>query len=367
VVSSYDPKSTCRSFHGVGTLQLEARATLAERVRSLSAPVSEEVTEQFLQRHPEWVIRYAGRARERGLEDAKYHITFLAAAIESDSPRAFLDYARWAGRVLSSRGIGHAFLAENLLQVRDALAAHLTNGSNIIKEYVDGAVAVLNGNAAEATTSADADPFALTRSMYLQAVLAGQRAAALNVAREALRDGVSVEDFYIHVLQATLYEVGRLWESNTITVAHEHAATAITQFVMAQLYEHIDRSASPNGRTLLMTGLEGELHTVGALMVSDMLEARGWTVHYLGTNLPHAAIVQAIRERDPEWIGISATMLFSVPAVRRLVDSIRSEWGTAKRIVLGGAAFRAAPDLWREIGVDGQARDLREALALVSA
>lgn len=188
--------------------------------------------------------------------------------------------------------------------------------------------------------------------------------AALNVAREALREGLSIVDLYVDVLQATLFEIGRLWETNRITVAHEHAATAITQFVMAQMYDRLERHESGT-RTILLTGLEGELHSVGALMVADVLETRGWTVHFVGTNLPHASILGAIRERQPECVGISATMLFNLPAVQRLIEGVRREWGSTKRIVVGGGAFRHAPDLWREIGADGYGRHLREALELI--
>jgi MerR family transcriptional regulator, light-induced transcriptional regulator len=100
-------------------------------------------------------------------------------------------------------------------------------------------------------------------------------------------------------------------------------------------------------------------------MVADVLETRGWTVHFLGTNLPHASILDAIRERQPDCVGISATMLFNVPAVRRLIEGVRTEWGSTKRIVVGGGAFRQAPDLWREIGADGYGRHLRDALELI--
>jgi methanogenic corrinoid protein MtbC1 len=73
--------------------------------------------------------------------------------------------------------------------------------------------------------------------MFLQAILAGQRAAAVQVAREALRDGTSLQSLYLDVFQPALYEVGARWEANQLTVAQEHIATAITQFVMAQIYE----------------------------------------------------------------------------------------------------------------------------------
>ena len=35
-------------------------------------------------------------------------------------------------------------------------------------------------------------------------------------------NGISVKDIYLHVFQSSLYEIGRLWQENKITVAQEH-------------------------------------------------------------------------------------------------------------------------------------------------
>jgi methanogenic corrinoid protein MtbC1 len=353
------------SVHTVG-MDRNTRVALAERVRGASAAVAEEVTDRFLARHPDWLTRYGERARTRGIEDARYHLSFLASAFETGTPATFVDYARWTAGVLEARGIRREFLAETLRQVSDALSERLPGAADALRHYVDAAVAALANLQAEEATPRAESLLDLTRAMYVQAVLAGERSAALTIVTDALRNGASAVDVYVDVLQAALYEVGRLWESNRITVAHEHAATAITQFVTAHLYDRLERSPSTAKRgTMVLTGLEGELHSIGALMVADVLETRGWTVHFLGTNLPHASIVDTIRRYEPDCVGISATMLFNLPAVRRLIESVRDEWGRSKRIMLGGGAFRRTPELWRELGADGHAGDLRQALSLM--
>lgn len=347
-------------------MDARARAALAEQMRAVSGDVAADVTDEFLQVHPDWIARYGDRARLLGIEDAKYHISFLAGALEAGAPAAFAEYVRWTSRVLSARGIAPVFLAENLVQVRDTLSKRLQHEASLaFAPYVGQALQSLSADESSVHAAVHGDTRELTRGMYLQAVLGGERHAALNVITEALRSGASAVDLYVDVLQSTLYDIGRMWEGNTITVAHEHAATAITQFVAAHLYERLDRTSAARRGAVLITGLEGELHSVGALMIADVLEAHGWSVHFLGTNLPHQSILAAIRDRTPDWVGISATMLFNVPAVRRLVDDIRAEWGASKRVVLGGGAFRHAPDLWRELGADGHARDLREAMQLL--
>lgn len=193
--------------------------------------LAEAVTDEFLTRHPDWVTRYGDRARSAGIEDARFHLQFLTAAIESDSPASFKDYVQWTSRVLETRGIGREFLRENLLQVRDAAALLLADEQRaVLIRFLSLPEPQQAGN-----PSGDADgPLALTRKMFVQAGLRGDRRAALAMTTEALRGGATIEDLYSDVFQDGLYEVGRQWESNLITVAQEHMATAVTQFVMAR-------------------------------------------------------------------------------------------------------------------------------------
>ena len=62
---------------------------LADAVRDAAPAVAVEVTEAFLARHPDWRTRYGARASSAGVQDAGYHLAFLAAAIDADDPAAF--------------------------------------------------------------------------------------------------------------------------------------------------------------------------------------------------------------------------------------------------------------------------------------
>lgn len=329
---------------------------LADRVREHSAGVAVEVTNAFLERHPDWRVRYGSRAMSAGVQDAGYHLAFLAAAVEADNAAAFAAYARWAARVLAARGIASGFLAENLVQVRDALAARFSaDRAALLAPHFQAALDAL---AAEPQFPTDA-ALNLTAQVFLQAIVTGQRHAAVQIAKEALRNGLSLQELYVDVFQSALYEVGARWESNRLTVAQEHVATAITQYVMAQVYQAPDvRTAAGKGRVVL-TGVEGELHNVGAVMVGDLLETSGFEVRFVGTHLPAASILGVIRDVAPSHVAISATMLFNVAAVRQLIHGVRTEFNDRVRIVVGGAAFRTNPELWRQVSADGYAADLR--------
>jgi len=90
------------------------------------------------------------------------------------------------------------------------------------------------------------------------------------------------------------------------------------------------------------------------MMVADVLEADGWDVRFLGSNMPHAGILQAIEDHQADILAISATILFNVPHVRALIAEVGNRFGAAApQIVVGGAAFR---DLPADISALGSAR-----------
>ncbi len=348
-------------------LSLRDRRAAAAALRGQKNAMATRANDAFLAHHPDWHARFGDAAIRRGVEDATFHIEFLAGALEVGEVSAFVDYVSWLMEVLGTRGIDGSSIAESLTLIgveaqavtsevaRETLGrivqagvARATAGDTAAREYGDDALA----------------PFGPANPTFVHAILQGKRQGALGIAREALRVARHPTDVYVGLFQQSLEDIGRRWQQNRITVAQEHMATATVQFVLAQVYSSLDRSAPTRG-TALVTGVEGELHQVGANLVADALELDGWRVRFLGTNMPHDGIVAAAAEMKADLIGISATMLFNVGPVAKLVESVRAAAGVRPpRILVGGGAFRSAPRLWKEIGADGFAPNVRDACAI---
>jgi methanogenic corrinoid protein MtbC1 len=197
---------------------------------------------------------------------------------------------------------------------------------------------------------------------YLQLLLNAERSEAIDLIMHASEE-FPLETVYIQVLQASQYEIGRLWETAEISVAQEHYCTAVTQVVMSLLFPRISETPK-HGRTFLGTCLESELHEVGMRMVCDIFELRGWKSVYLGAANPVAGILQMARDRAPDAIGISISRDENIPAVRHLIEELRAAEVRRVPILAGGAPFNAHPELWREVGADGCAGNAVEAVIL---
>lgn len=202
------------------------------------------------------------------------------------------------------------------------------------------------------------------RERYLQNLLAARRKEAHDLIMDAFRHGYPIPAIYTEILQEALYEVGRLWEENRISVAEEHLSTAITQFVMSSLYPHLEIASQQRGR-MVMTGVQGELHQVGANMVADLLEADGWEVLFLGADVTPERVLQAVQEHQATLLGISVTLQANLSRAAALVQLIRQQQGEqAPRILLGGGAFGGLDRLPTDLEGCLVARSLTEALEL---
>jgi methanogenic corrinoid protein MtbC1 len=163
-----------------------------------------------------------------------------------------------------------------------------------------------------------------------------------------------------------MYRIGLLWESNQITVAEEHLATAIVGRVMAALYPRFAQFNVTRGKIIVSAG-PNEFHEIGARMVADFLEMAGWDVTYLGANTPAAEILDIIKRQQPFMVALSVATVFNLDNAHQVIKLIKEEQETKKiKVLVGGLAFRGIPELWSEIGADGYAADADSAIPLAN-
>ena len=343
---------------------LEDRRRIASCVRSRRDAVAARVTAEFLQGHPGWLESHGERGRSASERDALHHLDFLAAAVESGSEGAFADYARWTAGVLRARGLAVELLSEALERIAAALAEDLPAGDAAPVAAILHAALVQCGNEPPSPASeAPLAGMALGRSLFVRALLDGNRRAAEGIALETLHQGVTPLDLYVDFLQEAMYQIGHLWEANQASVAQEHMATAIVQYIVARLYAIVPPPTRQRGGALVAV-VAGEMHELGAHILADALEADGWDVRFLGANVPSSAILGAVSEHRPQVVGISAALLTRLGEVASLVGALRRKFSPPPRILLGGAAIRLAPELARELGVE-TVRDARATVELL--
>jgi methanogenic corrinoid protein MtbC1 len=198
------------------------------------------------------------------------------------------------------------------------------------------------------------------RRRYLEALLTPDARVAWAVIVEALDAGVAPVRIYLDVLTPAMVEIGALWETARIGVAQEHLATQITQTVLARLAPSLEDAATAfagdRRRRAIVSGTPGELHSIGARMVADFLEASGWDVLLLGADAPTGEIVALAAERAPDVVALSTSLSFNLLAAGRVFARLR-ELDAPPLLVAGGRAYEGQPDRALLAGADVFASD----------
>lgn len=191
------------------------------------------------------------------------------------------------------------------------------------------------------------------RATLLHYLTAPDEAACLHLVRDLHRGGATAERLLTDLIAPVQAQVGDLWRANRLTVGEEHAATYITERLIAAAVECAGPIRSRRAH-IVVACASGEWHSLPARLVGDVLRLHGWTVEFLGANVPTAQLAAYAADRRPVAALFSATLTSRLPQLSQSVQSCRD-----LRIptLVGGAACGERGDLGRRIGADAWAPD----------
>ncbi len=141
----------------------------------------------------------------------------------------------------------------------------------------------------------------------------------------------------MHLFHRSLYDVGDLWARNQVSVAVEHLATAITEYLIQSLYPIIF-SGDRRELKAVVACVANEYHQIGGKMVADMLELRGWNSWFLGANTPVDDLLALLRDKSPHLLALSLSVYMNRSRLCDTIEKVRNVF-PALPIIVGGQAF----------------------------
>ena len=189
-----------------------------------------------------------------------------------------------------------------------------------------------------------------------QAVYTGDRDAAREAVQAALDNGESVESIMNDSLIAAMRQIGADFECGEAFVPEMLIAARAMDTALQVIEPLLVKSGvEPKGRVCIGT-VQGDLHDIGKNLVAMMFEGAGFEVINLGINVDADKFIAAIREHQPDIIGMSALLTTTMPYMKVVVDALGEE-GLRNEIyvMVGGAPV--TENFAREVGADAYGRD----------
>jgi len=187
-----------------------------------------------------------------------------------------------------------------------------------------------------------------------QALQAGKIKDVGQLTQQALDQGLPPKDILQKGLLAGMDVVGKKFKAGDMFIPEVlrcakamHAALDILRPVLAE-------GDSEHSATFVIATVEGDLHDIGKNLVAMMLEGAGFTVIDLGIDQKSQTIVEAVRQHQPELLGLSALLTTTIPKMEEVIQSLeQAGLRDQVKVMVGGAPV--TEDYARKIGADGYA------------
>ncbi|MBD3275952.1 MAG: helix-turn-helix domain-containing protein [Candidatus Marinimicrobia bacterium] len=137
---------------------------------------------------------------------------------------------------------------------------------------------------------------------------------ALNRERDMIQqilNGLYLGQYELHaiydrLLTPVLYEIGRLWEEEKISVIEEHIGSQTIRDGIIRLQGGITIPSKKIGSALCVT-LSTELHDIALKMVDHILEEKGFNILFSGQLTPMYNVDKVLAKFDVDRVYLSST------------------------------------------------------------
>ena len=184
---------------------------------------------------------------------------------------------------------------------------------------------------------------------------------ALDITGKMLEDGVDPMKI-LGDCSAAMEEVGKRFESGEYFLPQLMLAGEMLKQISAMVKPKLTGETEKKrlGKVLIGT-VKGDIHDIGKNLVGMMMEGAGFEVINLGINTPVETYLAAIEEHKPDILGMSALLTTTMPYMKVVIDTLKSEGIRDNYIVMvGGAPLN--DEFASAIGADAYCRDAATAV-----
>ncbi|WP_410983651.1 methionine synthase [Bacillus cereus] len=153
-----------------------------------------------------------------------------------------------------------------------------------------------------------------------------------------LTEGRKPLDIINGPLMTGMDEVGRLFNNNELIVAEVLQSAESMKAAVAYLEPYMESSDSAKKGKVLLATVKGDVHDIGKNLVEIILSNNGYDIVNLGINVRSDRIVQEVKEKKPDIIGLSGLLVKSAQQMVATAEDLQAA-NIDIPIVVGGAAL----------------------------
>ncbi len=168
-------------------------------------------------------------------------------------------------------------------------------------------------------------------------IIEGSRDGLVDDLNEALQS-MKPLDIINGPLMKGMDEVGRLFNANQLIVAEVLQSAEAMKVAVAHLEPFMDKATSSSRGKVVLATVKGDVHDIGKNLVEIILANNGFQVVNLGIKVLPEQLIQAVREHQPDIVGLSGLLVKSAQQMVVTAEDL-SRAGVSTPILVGGAAL----------------------------
>jgi len=139
--------------------------------------------------------------------------------------------------------------------------------------------------------------------------------------------------------------IGFMWQTGTITPAHEHFITHLIRQKLIVSIDQMDYVQQEAAKKYLLFLPEGEFHELGLLFAHYVIRSRGHETIYLGANVPYADLKTVYSTYKPQSILCILTSAQVDLTASEYLNQLSSDFPKAQIMASGKFALDSADEI----------------------
>jgi len=184
-----------------------------------------------------------------------------------------------------------------------------------------------------------------------EVLIAGKMEEVKSLTQEALDKGAAARDVLDKGLLAGMDVVGQRFKAGDMFIPEVLLCARCMHGAMDILNPLLSEGDAAGVGTYLIGTVEGDLHDIGKNLVSMMLEGAGFQVVDLGTNITAQQFVDAVKEHQPDILGMSALLTTTMPRMEETIQALK-EAGVRDQVKIMAGGAPVTQEFVEKIGGD---------------
>jgi 5-methyltetrahydrofolate--homocysteine methyltransferase len=192
------------------------------------------------------------------------------------------------------------------------------------------------------------------------AVIEGNLDDMVELTEDALDEGLEAQEILNQGLMPGMDHVGVEFKAGNMFVPEVLRSARAMQASMNILKPLLAESGVKMVGKVLLGTVKGDLHDIGKNLVGMMCEGAGFEVKDLGKDVAPESFVEAVKEFEPDVLGMSALLTTTMRAMEHTIKPLE-EAGVRDqvKVMIGGAPVTQS--FADQIGADGYASNAASA------